>query len=183
MLDDRPYMRNDYRSDGIQFQWNGRYHWSVTWALLIACVVCFILQSILESQIGKDTVDNYLALSSEGLRHGRIYELITFQFMHDGFWHLFGNLFGLFFFGRAMEEMLGGKGLLKLYLLSGTLGGLLQVALGFLFERFSGGCGWSLGWGFRVNCGFCRQPSESANHSSGFLCSSSNVPSQVNPSL
>jgi len=139
MLDDRPYMRNDYRSDGIQFQWNGRYHWSVTWALLIACVVCFILQSILESQIGKDTVDNYLALSSEGLRHGRIYELITFQFMHDGFWHLFGNLFGLFFFGRAMEEMLGGKGLLKLYLLSGTLGGLLQVALGFLFERFSGG--------------------------------------------
>jgi hypothetical protein len=37
-----------------------------------------------------------------------------------------------------MEEMLGGKGLLLLYLLSGTIGGLVQVAFGLIFNQFAG---------------------------------------------
>jgi hypothetical protein len=45
-------------------------------------------------------------------------------------------MFGLYFFGRAMEEALGGKGMLWLYLLSGTIGGLVQVALGLAFTSF-----------------------------------------------
>ena len=78
-------------------------------------------------------------LSTYGLREGRIYELITFQFMHAGWMHLFGNMLGLYFFGRAMEEVLGRKGLLKLYLFSGTIGGLLQIILAFSFPNYFGG--------------------------------------------
>ncbi len=79
-----------------------------------------------------------LALSRTGLEHGRIYQLITFQFLHGGVLHLLGNMIGLYFFGRAVEAMLGSRGMLKLYLASGTIGGLLQVALGFAFPSLFG---------------------------------------------
>ena len=111
----------------------------MTTALIIANIVCFILQNALQ-YFRIFPVDHYFALSIDGLKQGLIFQVITFQFLHGGFFHLLGNCLGLFFFGRAMEEALGKNGLLKLYLLSGTIGGLLQVALGFTFpERFGAG--------------------------------------------
>jgi membrane associated rhomboid family serine protease len=129
MLDDRSYMRTEYRPA-----------WSMTTILLIAVFVCFVLQQIAEGVWGPGFVDSWFALSKDGLKAGRVYELITFQFMHAGWMHLIGNMIGLYFFGRAMEEVLGRKGLLKLYLLSGTVGGFVQIALAFTFpSRFGGG--------------------------------------------
>ena len=116
-----------------------RPRWSVTSILLISTIACFILQKLLENSLGFLRVHDWFALSVDGLTHGRIYQLITFQFMHGGILHLVGNLIGLYFFGRAMEDMLGGKGLLLLYFLSGTIGGLVQIALGFSFPHYFGG--------------------------------------------
>lgn len=134
MLDDRPYMREEYRRGfgGFEFRWP---MWSI---LLVVNIVCFIAQSILEQAPGGVAINNRLALSGDGLAHWRIYELLTFQFMHGGLLHLAGNLIGLFFFGRAMEQILGGKSLLKLYLASGIFGGLAQVLFGLLLPQFSG---------------------------------------------
>jgi membrane associated rhomboid family serine protease len=89
------------------------------------------MQRIAEGVLGADWVDKGFALSTAGLKAGRIYQLVTFQFMHGGWMHLLFNMIGLYFFGRAMEETLGRRGLLTLYLLSGTVGGLLQMALAF----------------------------------------------------
>jgi membrane associated rhomboid family serine protease len=113
--------------------------WSMTTILLIAVFACFLLQQIAGAIWGPGWVDSYFALSTYGMRMGRVYELITFQFMHGGWWHLFGNMIGLYFFGRAMEESLGRKGLLRLYLLSGTIGGLLQIILAFTFPNYFAG--------------------------------------------
>jgi membrane associated rhomboid family serine protease len=128
MLDDRTYMRTEYRPA-----------WSMTKILLIAVFACFILQKIAEGVWGPGFIDSWFALSTQGMKQGRIYELITFQFMHAGWMHLFGNMIGLYFFGRAMEETLGRKGVLKLYLLSGTIGGLVQIILAFTFPLYFAG--------------------------------------------
>ena len=125
MLDDRSYMRTPYRP-----------RWSMTTVLLVTLVACYILQKFLEGLKGQQRVMDWLALSKLGLEHGRVYQLITFQFLHGGLLHLLGNMIGLYFFGRAVEAMLGSRGMLKLYLASGTIGGLLQVALGFAFPYF-----------------------------------------------
>jgi len=119
-----------------------RQYWSMTTILLVSLVVCYVLQLILDSQLGLDPlgrsrVDELFGLSIAGLKEHRYYQLITFQFMHVGLLHIAGNMFGLYFFGRAMEEALGRKGMLCLYLLSGTLGGLVQVALGLKFAIFA----------------------------------------------
>ncbi len=122
MLDDRTYMRTPYRP-----------RWSMTTILLATLVACYIVQLFLNRWKSEEWVLNWLALSTYGLQHWRLYQLITFQFLHGGPWHLLLNMFGLYFFGRTMEGMLGSRGMLKLYLASGTIGGLLQVALGFAF--------------------------------------------------
>jgi membrane associated rhomboid family serine protease len=110
--------------------------WSMTTILCVTLIACFLAQITLEGWKGPDWVMSWLALSAPGLAHGLVYQLITFQFLHGGLFHLLVNLIGLYFIGRAVEGMLGSAGMLKLYLASGTVGGLLHVALGFLFPRF-----------------------------------------------
>jgi membrane associated rhomboid family serine protease len=125
MLDDRSYMRTEYRPA-----------WSMTTILLILLFACFVAQKIAEGVCAPGLVDSWFALSTQGLRDGRVYQLITFQFMHAGWLHLLGNMFTLYFFGRAMEETLGRRGLLRLYLLSGTIGGLVYAAVAFIFPKY-----------------------------------------------
>jgi membrane associated rhomboid family serine protease len=108
----------------------------MTTILLISVFACFVVQTIAEGLWGYHRIDSLFTLSLQGLKEGRIYQLVTFQFMHASLWHLLGNMIGLYFFGRSMEETLGKKGLLTLYLLSGTIGGLLQIALAFTFPAF-----------------------------------------------
>lgn len=49
------------------------------------------------------------------------------------------NMVGLFFLGRALEDVIGKKNFYLLYLGSGVVGGLLQLLLGLLFSRNFGG--------------------------------------------
>jgi membrane associated rhomboid family serine protease len=123
MLDDRSYMRTDSRP-----------RWSMTTVLLITLVVCFIVQLFLERAF--PTFRNNFGLSLEGLKQRKVWELITFQFMHAGPMHLLGNALGVFFFGRAIEDAYGGREMIKLYLLAGTFGGLLQVGLEAVFHGY-----------------------------------------------
>jgi membrane associated rhomboid family serine protease len=103
--------------------------WSLTTILLVSLVVCYILQQILPQY------DNLFALSLNGLKHRYYWQLLTFQFMHGSLLHIVGNMFCLYFFGRAIEEMFGPAKMLKLYLLSGIIGGLCQVALALLLPK------------------------------------------------
>ena len=123
MLDDRPYMRTPYRPG-----------WSMTTILLFTLGGCYLAQLLLEGLKGPTWVMDGLALSREGIAHGRVYQLLTFQFLHGSPMHLLLNMIGLYFFGRAVEEILGSRGMLKLYLASGAIGGLLQVGLAFAFR-------------------------------------------------
>jgi membrane associated rhomboid family serine protease len=58
------------------------------------------------------------------------WQLVTYQFMHGGFWHLFFNMFfGLWMFGMEIEHMWGGKKFLVFYLMCGVVAGLVQLML------------------------------------------------------
>ncbi len=110
--------------------------WSMTTILLFSLGACYLAQLLLEGLKGVGWVNQYLALSSEGMAHGLVYQLLTFQFLHGSLMHLVFNMIGLYFFGRAVEDILGSKGMLKLYLVSGVVGGLLQVGLAFALPRY-----------------------------------------------
>ena len=127
-LADRHYMRDD---------WN-RPRLSASIVVMIVVVVAFVLQQINHAYI-KSPVEFDLLLSSDGLKQGYIWQLLTFQFMHGGLLHLFCNLLGIWFFGRFIEHRLGGKNFLKIYFASGFIGGFLQAALGLFFSNQFGG--------------------------------------------
>lgn len=129
MLEDRQYMREpSFRS--------GR---SATMTLLIVNVVAFILECVFYNYPPRFGAQDYLPLSWYGIRHGYVWQLLTFQFLHGGLWHLLGNCFVIYMFGREVEDALGRRPFLTLYFLSGAMGGLLQGMAGGLAEQLTRG--------------------------------------------
>lgn len=59
----------------------------------------------------------------------RLWELLTFQFLHGSLGHLIFNLLGLYFFGPWMERWWGGRRFLLFYLLCGVAGALCFTVL------------------------------------------------------
>lgn len=59
----------------------------------------------------------------------RPWTIVGYMFAHGGFWHLFWNMLGLFFFGPPLESRWGSREFLKFYFICG-MGG---AALSFLF--------------------------------------------------
>ena len=55
-------------------------------------------------------------------------QLVTYMFLHDGFGHIFFNMWGLYVFGMLLAPVLGRQKFLILYFVSGIVGGLLQLA-------------------------------------------------------
>ncbi len=122
MLEDRYYMRRP--------SFEARR--SVTLVLLILNAAVFLTQLITEHYTTFPILD-YFALSTDGLRHAWLWQLITFQFLHGGWLHLLVNCWVIWMFGHVLEETLGKKVFLALYLGSGVLGGLVQVLAGLIF--------------------------------------------------
>jgi len=117
-LSDRFYMRESYNPPRAS-----------TW-LIIVLISAFVLQCILLVYSEID-ISRHLALSREGLLQGKIWQLLTFQFLHSAPmpFHVLFNCLGLYFFGRRVEEILGTRRFLWIYFLSGVAGGILQVLL------------------------------------------------------
>ncbi len=111
---------------------------TATITLLIINAVIFGVQKVLE-HYRVFPVEGYFALSYEGLRSGFVWQLLTFQFLHANLLHLLLNCWGLYVFGTAVEESLGRGRYLRLYFLSGVMGGLVQVGLGWAFRATFGG--------------------------------------------
>src|SRR5215831_1504747 len=123
-LADRYYMRDAYHVPRM-----------TTW-LIVVLIAAFVIQSLLFFY-GDFQLSDHLALSVDGLRHGKIWQILTFQFLHSCPmpWHVLFNCLGLWFFGRPVEEALGSKRFLWLYFGSGMAGGLLQALLTFVLPR------------------------------------------------
>lgn len=83
-------------------------------------------------------VDHYLALSLAGLQEGYLWQLLTFQFLHGGIFHLLLNCWGIYVFGHAVEQTLGRRRMLEVYLLSGMAGGGFHVLGSLLFPHHFG---------------------------------------------
>jgi membrane associated rhomboid family serine protease len=59
----------------------------------------------------------------------RPWTMFTYMFLHGGLGHLFFNMLALFFFGPRVEERLGSRNFVNLYLISGLSGALLSWIL------------------------------------------------------
>ncbi|MFI3319492.1 MAG: rhomboid family intramembrane serine protease [Rikenellaceae bacterium] len=75
---------------------------------------------------------HYLALFDVTSPAFKLYQVVTYMFLHGDLSHLFFNMFALWMFGRNLEYELGSKRFLTYYMACGVGAGLIQLAVGFL---------------------------------------------------
>jgi membrane associated rhomboid family serine protease len=72
-----------------------------------------------------------LALRAQDVVHGHIYQLLTYGFVHGGFFHLFFNMLMLWMFGSMLETSWGSRRFWEFYLFGVIGAGLGTVALAY----------------------------------------------------
>jgi membrane associated rhomboid family serine protease len=109
--------------------------------LLGGNLIAFVAQLFIDAyQPG--FVHEYLGLSDRGLHAAYAWQFLTAIFLHDGPWHLLGNMLILYLLGRDVESIIGQRQFLFLYLAgaaAGELGHLfLMPATSVLFAASGG---------------------------------------------
>lgn len=107
--------------------------------LLVITIGVFVLQQVVNvffpsSGGGSNQFfANWFALSGENFRELRVWTILSYGFLHStqGFFHILGNMLGLFFIGRILEEIIGRERFLGLYLVSIVAGGAVYLLFHF----------------------------------------------------
>jgi len=73
-----------------------------------------------------------LGLHFPGSKEFRLYQLVTYMFMHANFSHIFFNMFAVYMFGRIIESQWGSKRFLTYYMITGIGAGVLNLLVVYL---------------------------------------------------
>jgi membrane associated rhomboid family serine protease len=115
---------------GYSFSDRGRSpEWTAVITLVVATVAVFVACLVAADRL---PIEGWLALWSDVARHPwRAFELLTYGFVHQPVgpgqpfpWHLVGNMLTLWFFGRAVEDLVGRAEFYRFYLTALVVGGL-----------------------------------------------------------
>lgn len=102
--------------------------------LIIVTAAVFVVTYLPLRLFGWQTPFIYLGLQPFAVAH-RLYlwQLVTYLFLHGGFFHILFNMFALWMFGPDLEQMWGESEFLKFYLICGIGAGVFDVVLNSLF--------------------------------------------------
>lgn len=78
-----------------------------------------------------DAIVRTFGLTPRAVIHGHIYQLLTYAFIHAGFFHLFFNMLMLWMFGSMVESYFGSRQFLEFYLFGVFGAGLTTVILAY----------------------------------------------------
>jgi len=120
---------------------------SIVFILIGINVAVFFLDAILggAGPSVNGEASRFLSLSSSDVQPWKWFRLLTYGFAHGSPWHLFGNMLGLFFFGRPAEMVYGSKKFLWMYLTAILAGGVVWMIGEQFLDRPSGVLGASGG--------------------------------------
>ena len=121
-------------------------HWTqqsrvVLLTLLGLNIAIFVAQLFLEAS-RPGFIHDYLGISDRGVRDAYTWQFVIAPLLHNGPWHLLGNMLILFVLGRDLETILGQRHFLYLYLagsFAGELGHLFLMPSDCVLFAASGG--------------------------------------------
>ncbi|MBP3679805.1 MAG: rhomboid family intramembrane serine protease [Bacteroidaceae bacterium] len=103
---------------------------AVTKNLLIINVLCYF-GIIVANRYGidlKDVLGLHFFLASDF----KLFQLISYMFMHADIQHIFFNMFAVWMFGRTLEQVMGPKRFLIYYMVCGIGAGLVQELVQYI---------------------------------------------------
>lgn len=100
--------------------------------LILINVTVFVIASLV--RLGGDQARAYTSFfltmySDLGILLYHPWTIITSFFTHFGFFHIVSNMLGLYWFGMIVEDLIGSKKLLSLYVLGGLVGNIAFLLL------------------------------------------------------
>src|SRR3989338_5206361 len=104
---------------------------SITHLIIIINVISFLLFLIVASLV--PNITDFVAIKPSFILSGQyLWTVLTSMFMHAGFFHLFVNMFSLFFLGSLTERIIGRKRFFWFYIIAGIIGSLFFVSFAYL---------------------------------------------------
>lgn len=109
---------------------------------IIFCIFKFILVvyyfSGLDPEAFRSNVFNWFTLPANiDKLMGRPWSIVTYMFMHDGVFHMLGNLLWLWAFGYILQDLTGNNKLIPLFIYGGLAGAIIFVLSYNLFPGLS----------------------------------------------
>lgn len=104
---------------------------SIVTILIIINAAVFLLCSATSKggNIVTSALFQWTAMHAQSVAHGQIWRLVTSDYLHFTFWHIFVNMLGLHFLGRPLERDWGPRRFFAFYTVAGVLGSLLYMLL------------------------------------------------------
>ncbi|MHC4941011.1 MAG: rhomboid family intramembrane serine protease [Planctomycetota bacterium] len=134
-MGDRDYLHYDYGDGGRRTS----PFWATnraTKACVIGLAVVHLIMAIIARAAPRTyvAIEDFLALSPEGLLSGKIWQLVTYSLLHSqgGIWHILINCLVFWWFGQMVENRLGTKRFIYFCLAASVVGGLMFVGWGLV---------------------------------------------------
>jgi len=102
--------------------------WTAVMTIMVVNIALWVANLV---AAGDFPLSKFLSLQGDLPRHLlKAWELVTYGFVHDPDdpWHLIGNMLGLWFFGRVVEDIMGRSEFYKFYFTAIVLAGLAWLA-------------------------------------------------------
>lgn len=125
------------------------FHGAVRALVLINAAVFFLL--LLLRSLRAPLADALLALgilSGEGIRHGFVWQFLTYGFLHLDPFNFLLSMLGIYFIGSAVESRIGARAFVELYLISLVGAGVTGFAFSLTGQIAQG---WAMGSGPAAN--------------------------------
>jgi len=91
-------------------------------ALIIGNVAMFLVMPFMPS------LARSLTLVPVAVLHGRIWQVVTYMFLHGSLAHIFFNMLALWMFGTELERLWGTRFFVRYYFATGIVAGLTTIA-------------------------------------------------------
>jgi membrane associated rhomboid family serine protease len=102
----------------------------ITTALIVANVAIYLLQQVMPGLIGPFAL---WPLDAARMTGGHVsfqpWQMVTYAFMHGSLTHLLFNMFALYMFGSAMEQVVGPKRYVNYYFVCVITAAIAQLAV------------------------------------------------------
>ena len=100
-------------------------------AVNVAMYFLILLLDISRQSAGVAAIVGTLSLTPVAVVHGWVWQLITYSFVHGGFFHIFFNMLSLWMFGSSLEQHWGRRQFTEFYFFCVLGGSLITVLLAY----------------------------------------------------
>lgn len=124
-------------------KWQYKFGSNVIKLILVNVGVFVFLQVVLlmgflgRNSFGKDIISSFSLHSNLSVLLHKPWQLFTYMFVHEGFFHILWNMVALYWFGNIVGDLIGKSKVIPIYILGGLVGGLFYLTAYNLLPVFA----------------------------------------------